>query len=69
MYGAIGAIMTDLSLGSRVRKRGFNFLGTVIRGQCGPRGTWVAIKWDDGYLAKFRPKWCDKAELEAARIS
>jgi hypothetical protein len=55
-----GIVALDIVVGDRVKKRGFSHEGVVK----GKTGTWCHISWDDGHLAKERPKICDVKELE-----
>lgn len=49
-----------MKTGDRVRKRGFDFLGTIAKMDT----TWATIEWDDGFAPKTRPKMCHVRELE-----
>lgn len=45
----------------RVVKKGFNSAGTILEIK---EEVYVKVEWDEGYLAKERPKWCRIEELK-----
>ncbi len=53
--------MSAFKIGDRVRKRGTQFLGNVIK--LGVHPGWVHVSWDDGYDAFLRPAYCSDIEL------
>lgn len=51
-----------MKTGDRVRKRGFNHEGKIIKMD----HTWATIEWDDGPMPIERPTMCHVKELAPA---
>lgn len=63
-----------MKAGDRVKKRGFEALGTVVHTtqsfdfEDGEMKMWVVIGWDDGPKPKERPRICHPKELEVVNV-
>lgn len=51
-----------MNTGDRVKKRGLDHLGTVLRNNEG----WVTVEWDRGEAPRERPRICHQRELQEA---
>lgn len=56
-------MIAEMNTGDRIKKRGFSHEGRIVKKD----EAWATIEWDDGVLARERPKMCHLRELETLK--